>query len=112
MKKILLITLLSMTSNLFAGSAQWDAAMTSYKDKNWKDAIELFSNIDKNSDEYATAQRYIGYNIYGRELNNWNKAVDHCILAYQANPKDEKVLEDFTRAVANIKSIKMQNERK
>jgi len=101
MKKLIILVSLISYSSLFAGSPQWDKAHKAYRSQNWEKAIELFEKIQKEEREYATAQRYIGYNIYGRELDNWSKAIEHCIKAYQKDPDDEKVLEDLGRACLN-----------
>jgi len=100
MKKILSAVLVLLISclSLFANSAKWDDASSAYRSQNWKEAIQKFKEIDEHDEAYATAQRYIGYNIYGRELNNWSKAVEHCINAYKKDPNDPKVLEDLGRA--------------
>lgn len=98
MRKIILILLLSLITSLSAENPKWIKAYEAYRSEDWERAIELFNKIRKGEKDYATAQRYIGYNIYGRELNNWSKAIEHCINAYQEDPNDEKVLEDLGRA--------------
>ena len=98
MKKLILLLLFSSLANFLAASPKWNEAYEAYRSKDWEEAIELFKKIKEEEKEYATAQRYIGYNIYGRELNDWSKAIEHCINAYQKDPNDEKVLEDLGRA--------------
>ncbi len=41
-----------------------------YKQRRYKRALEAYKEVPKKSRYYATAQRYIGYNIYCRE---WDK---------------------------------------
>ena len=98
MKKLISLLLLYSLTSFLAASPKWDEAYEAYRSEDWEEAIKLFKKIKEEEKEYATAQRYIGYNIYGRELNNWSKAIEHCINAYQKDPNDEKVLEDLGRA--------------
>ena len=88
MKNIaLLLLLLVCCTSLYAGSPEWDKAYKAYRSEKWEQAIKLFEKISEEEKEYATAQRYIGYNIYGRELDDWSKAIEHCIKAYQKGPE-------------------------
>lgn len=99
MKQFLAILFcLSLISPLFAASDEWEEAYEAYRDKDWQKAIELFQKVNPEDPKYATAMRYAGYNVYGRELGQWDKAIPLCVKAYEADPDDIKVLEDLGRA--------------
>lgn len=82
----------------FAQSKEWNDAYNAYKKENWEEAIKLFQKVERDDPSYATAMRYVGYNIYGRELGDWDNAVKFCVKAYEAHPKDLRVLDDLGRA--------------
>lgn len=97
-KHVNLLFCLCLATPLFANSEEWKEAYEAYRNKDWKEAIELFQKVSPEDPKYATAMRYAGYNVYGRELGQWDKAIPLCVKAYEADPNDVKVLEDLGRA--------------
>ncbi len=94
---LLSLVMLCLTNCLFADDA-YERAMAAYRNEQWQDAINEFMLVHKQDPRYAKSMRFVGYNIYGREFGQWDVAVEFCVEAWHADPKDPKVLEDLGRA--------------
>ena len=73
-----------------------------YQERNYEAALEKYKQVKPSSVHYATAQRYIGHNIYGREWGNWEEGIPYLEEALRTDPNDPKVLEDIGRAYVKL----------
>jgi tetratricopeptide (TPR) repeat protein len=73
-----------------------------FVDRQVDEALKKYKQVDATHPKYATAMRYIGHNIYGRELGRWTEAVPFVEAALRAAPDDPKVLEDAGRVFVNV----------
>ncbi len=76
-----------------------------YQVGDFENALAAYQLVPKGSPNYATAQRYIGYNIYGREWGRWEEGLPFLEEAYRVAPSDPKVLEDIGRAYVKVGKI-------
>jgi len=67
--------------------------------------LEAWKCVPEKSLYYATAQRYIGFNIYGREWDKWAEGIPYLEEAYRIAPHDPKVLEDIGRAYLKVGKV-------
>ena len=77
-----------------------------YKERDFAKALEAYMRVPKESPLYATAQRYIGYNIYGREWGQWQDGLPYLEEALRSAPDDPKVLEDIGRAYIKVGKVR------
>ena len=61
-------------------------------------ALACYRSVLAGDPAYATAQRMIGHNIYGRAWGRWAEGIPYLETARRAAPNDPKVLEDLGRA--------------
>jgi hypothetical protein len=73
-----------------------------YREHNHLGALAKYKQVKPSSKYYATAQRYIGHNIYGREWGAWDKGVPYLEEALRVSPEDPHVLEDIGRAYVKV----------
>jgi len=77
-------------------------AREALKEEDFEEAIGLYASIPQDSDAYADARRRAGFNVLGRELGKWDEALVFLLDAYEASPKDKKVLEDLGRTYVRL----------
>ena len=65
--------------------------------KDYENAIRLYKEIEEDHPKYADAQRTIGYNILGKQFDDWTAAIPFVEEAFRVAPDDPKVLEDIGR---------------
>ncbi|WP_309400189.1 hypothetical protein [Cerasicoccus maritimus] len=100
-----------MFANSLLASDAYERAMKAYQNEQWQEAVNEFMLVEKEHPRYATAMRYVGYNIFGREFGQWDVAVEFCVEAWHAAPQDPKVLEDLGRAaLKRQKQIELEIE--
>jgi hypothetical protein len=73
-----------------------------YEDSDFDGALEAYLRVTPESADYAWAERYIGYNIYGRVWGRWAEGIPFLEEAYRVAPSDPKVLEDIGRAYVRV----------
>jgi tetratricopeptide (TPR) repeat protein len=73
-----------------------------YQERDYEAALRKYKQVKPWSVHYATAQRYIGHNIYGREWGNWEEGIPYLEEALRIDPNDPKVLEDIGRAYVKV----------
>jgi tRNA A-37 threonylcarbamoyl transferase component Bud32 len=72
--------------------------MRAYDLGDYKKAADQLARVPRYHPQYATAMRFLGYNIYVREWNRPEEGIPYLDRAYEADPDDPKVLEDIVRA--------------
>jgi predicted Ser/Thr protein kinase len=73
--------------------------MKAYQAGDFDGAMRRFCRVPRSDAKaFATAMRYVGYNILVRERNRAEEGIPYLDLAYGAAPDDPKVLEDLRRA--------------
>ncbi len=73
-----------------------------YANHNYDAALVEYQRVTRHSPFYATTQRSIGHNIYGRKWGQWEQGIPYLEEAYRVAPNDTKVLEDIGRAYVKI----------
>lgn len=76
-----------------------------FRERNFEEALKHYLAVENSDPKYATARRYIGHNIYGREWGRWAEGIPFLEDARAIAPDDPKLLEDIGRAYIAVGKI-------
>lgn len=76
-----------------------------FRERNLEEALKRYLEVERSDPNYATARRYIGHNIYGREWGRWQEGIPFLEDAQAIAPDNPKVLEDIGRAYVAVGKI-------